>query len=61
MPDKGIISPALQEGDRQFEATLRPKQLADFTGQAKLKEVLSISIEAATQRGGSEVVHSGAI
>jgi len=50
MGDKGIISAALQDGERQFEATLRPKRLADFTGQAKLKEVLSISIEAARQR-----------
>jgi holliday junction DNA helicase RuvB len=51
MGEQGIISAALQEGEKQFEATLRPKRLADFTGQSKLKEVLSISIEAAKQRG----------
>lgn len=51
MRDSGIISPALQEEEIQFEATLRPQRLEDFTGQAKLKEVLSISIEAARQRG----------
>ncbi|HHN73283.1 MAG TPA: Holliday junction branch migration DNA helicase RuvB [Thermopetrobacter sp.] len=51
MREKGIISPALQEGERQFEATLRPKRLEEFTGQAKLKEILSISIEAARRRG----------
>jgi len=37
--------------DRLFEASLRPRSLADFTGQAKLKENLSIAIEAARMRG----------
>ncbi len=51
MRDEGVISPTLQEGERQFEASLRPQRLGDFTGQSKLKEVLAISIEAARQRG----------
>jgi holliday junction DNA helicase RuvB len=51
MRDKGIISPAAQDDDRQFEATLRPQRLADFTGQSKLKENLAIAIEAARRRG----------
>ncbi len=51
MRDKGIISPAAQDDDRLFEATLRPQRLADFTGQPKLKENLSIAIEAARRRG----------
>src|SRR5450759_782470 len=51
MRDKGIISPAEQDDDRQFEAALRPQRLADFTGQPKLKENLSIAIEAARRRG----------
>src|SRR5260370_7301910 len=51
MREKGIASPAALEGERQFEAALRPTKLADFTGQAKLKENLSIAIEAAKQRG----------
>jgi Holliday junction DNA helicase RuvB len=51
MRDQGIISSTLQEGERQFEASLRPKRLSEFTGQSKLKEVLGISIEAAKQRG----------
>jgi len=51
MRDKGIISPAAQDDDRQFESTLRPQRLADFTGQTKLKENLAIAIEAARQRG----------
>jgi holliday junction DNA helicase RuvB len=51
MREKGIISPAAQDDDRQFESTLRPQRLADFTGQSKLKENLAIAIEAARQRG----------
>jgi Holliday junction DNA helicase RuvB len=49
--DKGIVSAAPVESERQFEATLRPQRLADFTGQPKLKENLSIAIEAAKHRG----------
>src|SRR5579884_3462047 len=51
MQDRGIVSASLQEGERQFEATLRPTRLADFTGQSRLKENLSIAIEAAKRRG----------
>src|SRR5579872_134910 len=51
MPDPRIISAAPQEGEQQFEAGLRPRRLGDFTGQTKLKENLSIAIEAARLRG----------
>ena len=51
MPGHGIVSASQQEDERQFEVTLRPTRLADFTGQAKLKENLSIAIEAAKRRG----------
>jgi Holliday junction DNA helicase RuvB len=51
MRDKGIISAAARDDERQFEAALRPQRLADFTGQSKLKENLSIAIEAARLRG----------
>lgn len=51
MRDKGIISPSLRDDERQFEASLRPQRLDEFTGQTKLKENLSIAIEAARQRG----------
>ena len=51
MRDTKIISPAAQDDEKQFEASLRPSRLADFTGQAKLKENLSIAIEAARKRG----------
>jgi len=51
MREKGIISPAALEGESQLEATLRPQRLDDFTGQPKLKEILSIAIQAARERG----------
>jgi Holliday junction DNA helicase RuvB len=51
MPDRELISGDRQDEDLQFEAGLRPRRLADFTGQNKLKENLSIAIEAARLRG----------
>ena len=51
MREIGIASSEPLEGERQFETALRPTKLADFTGQAKLKENLSIAIEAAKHRG----------
>jgi Holliday junction DNA helicase RuvB len=51
MRDQGIVSATPLEDDKQFEATLRPHRLADFTGQPKVKEILSIAIEAAKRRG----------
>ncbi|MBM3725238.1 MAG: Holliday junction branch migration DNA helicase RuvB [Acidobacteria bacterium] len=51
MRDQGIISASRQDEDQQIEAALRPRRLSDFTGQSKLKENLSIAIEAARKRG----------
>src|SRR5580693_7847199 len=51
MREDGIVSASLKEDERQFEATLRPHKLADFAGQSKVKENLSIAIEAARRRG----------
>jgi len=51
MLDRGIVSSSAQDDELQFEASLRPAKLADFTGQTKLKENLAIAIEAARQRG----------
>jgi len=51
MRDSGIVSASPRDEDRQFEVSLRPSRLADFTGQAKLKENLAIAIEAANRRG----------
>ncbi len=50
MPVDGMVSPAPQDDDRQFEAALRPTRLADFAGQPHAREQLSIAIEAAKKR-----------
>src|SRR6202049_5058120 len=51
MREQGIVSASLREEERQFETALRPVRLADFAGQAKVKENLAIAIEAARRRG----------
>jgi Holliday junction DNA helicase RuvB len=51
MPNRELISGDRQAEDLQFEAGLRPRRLADFTGQTKLKENLDIAIRAAKMRG----------
>ena len=51
MPDRELVSGTRQAEDAQFEAGLRPRRLADFTGQTKLKENLDIAIQAARMRG----------
>ncbi len=48
-----ITTPSLQGEDRGFEVTLRPARLKEFIGQEKLKNNLSIFIQAARQRGDS--------
>ena len=51
MRDDGIVSASLNPEERQFESAMRPLRLADFAGQAKVKENLAIAIEAAKKRG----------
>src|SRR5215469_18715827 len=51
MPERSIVSGDAQPDEAHFEIGLRPRRLADFTGQSKLKENLSIAIEAASMRG----------
>ena len=51
MANTRLVSASSAEDELQFEAGLRPRRLADFTGQARLKENLQIAIEAARKRG----------
>ncbi len=51
MSTSQFLAPALQEGDEEIEQTLRPKRLADFVGQSRIKEQLDIALEAAKARG----------
>ena len=49
-PKRVVAGEALDE-DRRAELSLRPKRLVEFIGQAHVKEVLAIAIEAARSRG----------
>ena len=46
-----IITPVEIMAEAEFDRTLRPKTLADFTGQDKIKDILEIAIEATKRRG----------
>ena len=50
MADRNI-SDVLTKPDAALEMTLRPSIFAEFTGQAKVKERLEITVAAAKQRG----------
>ena len=51
MSDERITDPAPESEDEQdYEANLRPASLADYVGQSKVKESLSVYIEAAKKR-----------
>ncbi len=45
-----ITTPEELQEDTPAELSLRPQRLSEFIGQEKVKEALSIAIEAATQR-----------
>ncbi len=45
------LAPSPQEDDKKVEATLRPKTLAEYVGQGRVKERLSLFIQAAKSRG----------
>ncbi|MCE5255632.1 MAG: AAA family ATPase, partial [Spirochaetaceae bacterium] len=45
------MSPYFDAGEDDKEASLRPRVLSEFQGQAKIKENLSIFIQAAKDRG----------
>jgi Holliday junction DNA helicase RuvB len=51
MLDQSIVSASPNEAEKQFEAALRPLTLDDFAGQSRVKENLTIAIEAAKKRG----------
>lgn len=51
-PDR-IIAPQTQGNEESQDRALRPKFLADYTGQASVREQLDIFIQAARRRGES--------
>jgi holliday junction DNA helicase RuvB len=46
-----FLAPVLQPQDDEIERSLRPRRLDDFVGQARVKEQLTIALEAARTRG----------
>jgi Holliday junction DNA helicase RuvB len=46
-----VVDPAADEEEESYEVSLRPKALSEFIGQEKIKNNLSIFIEAAKKRG----------
>ncbi len=49
--EKRIITTENLEEDERIENNLRPQYLKDYTGQEKIKEMLTICIDAARERG----------
>jgi Holliday junction DNA helicase RuvB len=46
-----FLAPVLGDSEDELELTLRPRTLADFVGQERVKEQLQIALEAARARG----------
>lgn len=51
MTDTRLVTPSRVDDDAQYEAGLRPRRLADYIGQNRVRENLEVSIAAARQRG----------
>ena len=51
VPQERIANVELAEEDLALDRSLRPKMLADYVGQQKVKDSLRILVEAAQQRG----------
>jgi holliday junction DNA helicase RuvB len=50
-PRDELVSPLADADDEVIDAALRPKRLADFVGQERVREQLSLVLEAARRRG----------
>ena len=46
-----FLAAVAEDPDEEFERSLRPRSLADFVGQERVKEQLSIALSAAKARG----------
>jgi Holliday junction DNA helicase RuvB len=51
MTDPRLITPGRVDEETQYEVGLRPRTLADYIGQERVRENLHVSITAARQRG----------
>lgn len=48
--DRDLVSPDAEGDEQQIEAALRPKRLAEFIGQGRVREQLSLVLESALRR-----------
>jgi len=51
MSDDRMIEGMGDASERQWEAALRPRRLSEYVGQPKIKENLSVYLQAASRRG----------
>jgi Holliday junction DNA helicase RuvB len=50
MTEERFVSPVINEEDKAWEYSLRPRRLSEFIGRDKVKESLNVFIEAAKMR-----------
>ena len=50
-PDEDLVTPLPVAGEQDIEASLRPKTLAEFVGQPKVREQLDLVLASALRRG----------
>src|SRR6202171_1588277 len=50
-PSQRIVTGAALDEDARIDASVRPKRLADYIGQSRVKENIEIAIQAARSRG----------
>ncbi len=48
---QGLVRPEAVEDEQQVEAALRPRRLAEFVGQQRVREQLTLLLESAQRRG----------
>ncbi|MCW3047786.1 MAG: Holliday junction helicase RuvB [Solirubrobacterales bacterium] len=51
MSEQRIQTPGILTGEDEIDVSLRPRRLEDFVGQESLRELLTISVQAAIARG----------
>ena len=51
MSEAGLVRPEAAPDEQQVEAALRPKRLAEFVGQERVREQLSLLLASAQRRG----------
>ena len=50
-PDARLTAPVLEQGEDDFDGSLRPRDLSEFVGQERVREQLAIALEATKTRG----------